>query len=104
MSNRPEAGERSGLAKGESASNPAATRGDAMSRVGKQGFRESELRPHSIAHVTTAFAATALVVMGTLVVTGALLLIIALIHLGIDSARSFHIHFPARQITGDAGT
>ena len=42
-------------------------------RNGKQGFRES--RPHSIGPLTTAFVATALVAMGTLVVTGALLLI-----------------------------
>jgi hypothetical protein len=39
-----------------------------QNRAGKQGSRESELRPHSIGRVTNAFAATALVVMGTLVV------------------------------------
>lgn len=72
--------------------------------AGKQDSRESELRPHAIGRITTAFAATALVVMGTLFVTGALLLIVALIPLGIDSARSIGIHILARQISWDAGT
>ena len=36
--------------------------------AGKQDSGESELRPHSIGRVTTAFAATALVMMGTLFV------------------------------------
>ena len=72
--------------------------------AGKQDSSEAELRPHSIGRVTTAFAATVLVVMGMLVVTGALLLIVALIPPGIDSARSIDFHVLARQITGDAGT
>ena len=117
MSNRPEAGERSGLVEAETearqrsaVSNRAVTRRDVMpsdetqncqNPAGKQGSRESELRPHSIGRVTTAFAATALVVMGTLVVTGALLVIVALIPPGIDAARSNDIHVLARQITGD---
>jgi Na+/H+ antiporter NhaD/arsenite permease-like protein len=70
--------------------------------AGKQDSRESGLSPHSIGRVTTAFAATALVVMGTLVVTGALLVIVALIPLGIDAARGFDIHVLARP--WDAGT
>ncbi len=54
--------------------------------------------------MTAAFAATALVAAGTLFATGALLLIVALIPLGIDSARSIDIHVLARQISWDAGT
>src|ERR1700737_1420261 len=120
MSNRPEAGERSGLVEGENearqrsaVSNRAVTLGDAVSSietsncqipVGKQDPRESESRPHSIGRITTAFVATALVVMGTLVVTGALLVIAALIPLGIDAARSVYVRVLTRQITGDAGT
>ena len=42
--------------------------------------------------------------MGTLVVTGALLLIVALIPLGIHAAQSVDIRVLARQITWDAGT
>src|SRR3984893_3262993 len=120
MSNRPEAGERSGLVERETearqrsaVSNRAVTRADAVSSIetlncqnpaGKQDSRESESRPHSSGRVTTAFVATALVVMGTLVVTGALLVIAGLIPLGIDAARSVYARVLARQITGDAGT
>ena len=60
--------------------------------AGKQDSRESELRPHSIGRVTTAFVAIALVMMGTLVVTGALLVFVALVPLGINAARSIDFH------------
>jgi Na+/H+ antiporter NhaD/arsenite permease-like protein len=70
----------------------------------KQNSGGSESRPHSIERVTTAFVATALVVMGTVVVTGALFVIVALIPLGIDAARSVSVRVLARQIAGDAGT
>jgi hypothetical protein len=118
VSNRPEAGERSGLVEGETearqrsaVSNRAVTLGDAVSStlncqipVGKQDSRQSESRPHSIGHVTTAFVAIALVIVGTLVVTAALLTIVALIPLGIDAARSVYARVPARQIPWDAET
>ena len=120
MRNQPEAGERSGLAEAETealqrsaVSNRAVTRGDVMPSIeplncqnpaGKQDSGGSEFRPHSIERVTTAFVATALVVMGTLVVTGALLVIVALIPLGIDAAQSVSVRVLTRQITGDAGT
>jgi Na+/H+ antiporter NhaD/arsenite permease-like protein len=42
--------------------------------------------------------------MGTLVVTGALLLIVALIPLGVESTRSIDFHVLATQISWDAGT
>jgi Citrate transporter len=42
--------------------------------------------------------------MGTLVVTGALLAVVALIPLGIDAARSVYVRVLARQITGGDGT
>ncbi len=71
---------------------------------GKQDTGESESRPHLIGRVTTAFVAIALVVMGTLVVAGALLVIIALTPLGTDAARSVYVRVLARQITGGAGT
>jgi hypothetical protein len=73
MSNRPEAGERSGLVERETearrrsaVSNRAVTRAGAVSSIetlncqnpaGKQDSRESESRPHSIGRVTTAFVA-----------------------------------------------
>jgi len=98
MSNRPEAGERSGLVEAETegrqrsaVSNRAVTRGDVMPSVetlscqnpaGKQDSCESECRPPSSGRVTTAFAATVLVVM----------VIVAVIPLGIDAARN--IDFP----------
>jgi hypothetical protein len=94
-------------------SNRAVTRGDVMPSIeppncqnpaGKQDSSEAELRPHSIGRVTTAVAATVLVVMGTLVVTGALLLIVALIPLGVESTRSIDFHVLATQISWDAGT
>ncbi|MGA7383914.1 MAG: anion transporter [Methylocella sp.] len=66
--------------------------------------RESESQPNLIGRVTAAFAAIALVVMGTLVVTGALLVIVAVIPLGINAARSIHIHVLARQKSWDAET
>jgi hypothetical protein len=108
MSNRPEAGERSGLVEAETegrqrsaVSNRAVTPGDVMPSVetlscqnpaGKQDSCESECRPPSSGRVTTAFAATVLVVMGTLFATGVLLVIVAVIPLGIDAARN--IDFP----------
>ena len=67
--------------------------------------RESESRPPSFGRVTTAFAATALVVMGTLFATGALLLIVAVIRLGINAARSIDIHVMVKPLTlGDGKT
>jgi di/tricarboxylate transporter len=42
--------------------------------------------------------------MGTLVVTGALLAVVALIPLGIDAARSVYVRVLARQIPGGDGT
>jgi Na+/H+ antiporter NhaD/arsenite permease-like protein len=121
MSNRPEAGERSGLAEAETearqrsaVSNRAVTRGDVMPSVetlsrqnpaDKRNSGGSESRPPSIGRVTTAFAATALVVMGTLFATGALLLIVAVIRLGINAARSIDIHVMVKPLTlGDGKT
>ena len=54
--------------------------------------------------MAAAFAATALVVMGTVFATAALLLIVAVIPLGIDVVRRIDIHVLARQISWDAGT
>jgi di/tricarboxylate transporter len=52
----------------------------------------------------TAFVAIALVIMGTLVLAGVLLVILALVPPGIDAARSVHVHELATQIPWDAGT
>ena len=77
------------------------TRGQDL--IGKQEFCQSESRPHSIGRVTTAFAATALMV-GALVVTGALLFVLALIPWGIHTAQSINIPALAKHITWDTGT
>src|SRR5207302_7408185 len=69
-----------------------------------QVSRGAEFNPSSTGRVTTAFAATALVVMGTLVVTGALLVLAALIPLGIHAARSVYARVLARQIAAEPGT
>ena len=121
MSGRQEAGERCGLAEAETealrrsaVSNRSVTRGDVMPSIeplncqnpaGKQNSGRSELRPPSIGRVTTAFAATALVAMGTLVATGALLLIAAIIPLGINAARSIDFRVMVKPLTlGDGKT
>lgn len=64
----------------------------------------SECRPHAILSLATAFAAAALVMVGTLVATGALLLVLTLIPWGRQTAQSVNIPLFARHITWDTGT
>jgi len=75
-----------------------------MDPAGKQDPGATESRPHSIGRVATALIAIAVVVVGTLVVTGALLVVIALIPHGIDAARNVCVRMLARQIAAGGGT
>ncbi len=61
-------------------------------------------RPHLIRRFAIALIATALVAAGTLVATGVLLLIAALIPRGIHAARSIGVDILARQIAWGDGT
>jgi Na+/H+ antiporter NhaD/arsenite permease-like protein len=72
--------------------------------VNGQVSRESKSRPYSIGRFATALVATALVAAGTVVATGALLLIAALVPLGIHAAPSIDIHSLAGKITRGDGT
>jgi Na+/H+ antiporter NhaD/arsenite permease-like protein len=70
-----------------------------------QDSPELKARLSSIGGFAAAFAATALVVLGTIVATGALLLMVAVIPLGIAAAQSIGSYLMVKQPTwGDAKT
>jgi Na+/H+ antiporter NhaD/arsenite permease-like protein len=65
--------------------------------------REAECSPHLNGRVSTALAATVLVVMAVLIATGALLLIVTLIPPVIHAAQTLGSHLKAKQLTWGDG-